>query len=49
MRTLIWSALDMILLLIIMIISPVVAAVLMIISLINIILYEIKSKREETK
>ena len=47
MRTLIWSALDMVLLLIIMIISPVVAVVLMILSPINILLYEIKSKREE--
>ena len=47
MRTLIWSALDMILLLIILIISPVIALVLMILSLINITLYEIKSKRED--
>ena len=46
MRTFIWSALDMILLLIIMIISPVVALILMIITVINITLYEIKSKRE---
>ena len=49
MRTLIWSALDMILLLIIMIISPVVAVVLIIMTIINITLYEIKSKREEQK
>lgn len=49
MKILIWSALDMILLLIILIISPVIALVLMILSLINIILYELKSKREETK
>ena len=49
MRTLIWSALDMILLLIIMIISPVIAVILMIGAIINIILYEIKSKREEQK
>lgn len=47
MRTLIWSVLDMALLLIIMIISPVVAVVLIIMTIINITLYEIKSKRED--